>query len=108
VMSKDDVDLIYEELSRLRLCNGRSDFSRNWLGREEAYYRGIQSREQSASVDVRVNLVAKLRDMGTCYLRSTHPSLHATGDVLLKLHGEFLNSILSEALVGVLDHADFE
>ncbi len=107
-MSKYNVDLIFDELKRRRLCKSRSDFSRNWLGREEAYYRGVQSRDQPTSVEAQVNLVAKLRDLGMHFASSAHSSLQATGDVLLKMHGEFLNSILSEALISALDYADFD
>lgn len=107
-MSKDNVDLIFEELVRFRLCRSRSDFSRNWLGREEAYYRGVQSKGLPASVEAQLNLVAKLRDLGTHFASSKHPKLNATGDVLLKMHGEFLDVMLSEALSNAQECTDIE
>ena len=108
LMSKDNVDLVFEELKKLRLCRSRSDFSRNWLGREEAYYRGVQSRGQPTSVEAQVNLVAKLRDMGTSFIGGAHPRLHATGDVLLKMHGECLNVVLTEAAISALKYTETE
>lgn len=107
-MSKDNVDLVFEELKKLRLCRSRSDFSRNWLGREEAYYRGVQSRGQPTSVEAQVNLVAKLRDLGTHYIHCPHQQSHATGVVLLKMHSECLESMLSEATINALKHTDMD
>ena len=107
-MSKDNVDLVFEELKKLRLCRSRSDFSRNWLGREEAYYRGVQSRGQPTSVEAQVNLVAKLRDLGMHFAGSAHPRLNATGDVLLKMHGETLDVMLGEAAISALEYTDVE
>jgi hypothetical protein len=103
-MRKDNVDLVFEELRRIGQCKSRSDFSRNWLGREEAYYRGVQSKGQQTSVEAQVNLASKLRDLGTHFARSTHPKITAVGDVLLKLHGQLLDVMLSEALINAQKH----
>jgi hypothetical protein len=51
LMNKNNIDLVFEHLKRIGQCESRSAFSRDWLGREESYYRGIQARGGQASVE---------------------------------------------------------
>src|ERR1039457_5864477 len=96
-MNKNNIDLVFEHLKRIGQCQSRSDFSKNWLNREESYYRGIQLRGNKASVEAQLNLVAKLRILGTNFTRSEFPSLIELGDTYLRLYGECLDALLTSA-----------
>ena len=99
LMNNDNIDLVFEHLKRIGQCQSRSDFSKNWLNREESYYRGIQARGHKASVEAQVNLVAKLRSLGISFSRSScqYPTLVELGNTYLKLYGECLDALLNSA-----------
>ena len=97
LMNNDNIYLVFEHLKRIGQCQSRSDFSKNWLNREESYYRGIQLRGHKASVEAQVNLVSRLRDLGTNFTRSEFPSLIELGHTYLKLYGECLDALLNSA-----------
>ena len=97
LMNNDNIDLVFEHLKRIGQCESRSTFSRDWLGREESYYRGIQARGHKASVEAQVNLVAKLRSLGMSFSCSEYPSLVKIGNTYLKLYGECLDALLNSA-----------
>ena len=98
-MNNDNIDLVFEHLKRIGQCQSRSTFSRDWLGREESYYRSIQSKGLKPSVEARVNLVAKLRSLGMSFSRSSrqYPTLVELGNTYLKLYGECLDALLNSA-----------
>jgi hypothetical protein len=96
-MNNDNIDLVFEHLKRIGQCESRSTFSRDWLGREESYYRGIQARGGQASVEAQVNLVSRLRDLGTNFTRSEFPLLIELGHIYLRLYGECLDTLLTSA-----------
>ena len=96
-MENGNIDLVFEELKQLGQCTSRSQFSSEWLGREESYYRSIQSKGLKPSVEARVNLVAKLRSLGMSFSRSEYPSLVKIGHTYLKLYGECLDALLNSA-----------
>ena len=97
LMNNDNIDLVFEHLKRIGQCESRSAFSRDWLGREESYYRGIQARGHKASVEAQVNLVAKLRALGMNFTRCEYPSLVKIGNRYLELYGECLDALLNSA-----------
>ena len=97
LMNNDNIDLVFEHLKRIGQCESRSAFSRDWLGREESYYRGIQARGHKASVEAQVNLVAKLRALGMNFTRCEFPSLIELGHIYLRLYGELLDTLLTSA-----------
>jgi hypothetical protein len=97
LMNNDNIDLVFEHLKRIGQCESRSAFSRDWLGREESYYRGIQARGHKASAEAQLNLVSRLRDLGMNFSRSEYPSLVKIGNTYLKLYGECLDALLNSA-----------
>jgi hypothetical protein len=97
LMNNDNIDLVFEHLKRIGQCQSRSDFSKNWLNREESYYRGIQARGHKASVEAQLNLVTKLRNLGTNFTRSEFPLLIELGEIYLRLYGELLDTLLTSA-----------
>jgi hypothetical protein len=96
-MGTGNIDLVFEELKKLGQCTSRSQFSREWLGREESYYRSIQSKGLKPSAEAQLNLVSRLRDLGMNFSRSEYPSLVKLGNTYLKLYGECLDALLNSA-----------
>ena len=98
-MENGNIDLVFEELKRIGQCSSRSQFSREWLGREESYYRSIQSKGLKPSAEAQLNLVAKLRSLGISFSRSScqYPTLVELGNTYLKLYGECLDALLNSA-----------
>ena len=93
------IDDVYDELKRIGQCTSRSQFSREWLGREESYYRSIQSKGRRPSAEAQLNLVSRLRDLGMSFSRSScqYPTLVELGNTYLKLYGECLDALLNSA-----------
>ena len=96
-MEDSNIDLVFGELQRIGQCSSRSQFSREWLGREESYYRSIQSKGLKPSVEAQVNLCGRLGDLGMSFSRSEYPSLVKIGNTYLKLYGECLDALLNSA-----------
>jgi predicted CopG family antitoxin len=97
MMRIESVELIYYELLQMKQCKSRSDFSRNWLGREESYFRNLQAKNLKSSIEVQVNLAARLRDLGMNFTRCEYPILHDVGQTYLRLYGELLDALLASA-----------
>jgi hypothetical protein len=97
-LETDFVELTFRELVRIGQCASRSDFSRDWLGREQSYYRSVQCRDGSVSITAQAHLAAKLRDMGTFFERCATPSVAAAGQELLDLHSECLEALFQRVL----------
>src|ERR1035437_5282652 len=98
-MENGNIDLVFEELKRIGVCTSRSQFSRDWLGRNESYFRSIQSKGLKPSTEAQLNMVAKLRSLGMSYSRSScqYPTLVELGNAYLKLYGECLDALLNSA-----------
>jgi hypothetical protein len=97
IIQQEIIDSVFEELKRIGQCTSRSQFSREWLGREESYYRSIQSKGLKPSAEAQLNLVSRLRDLGMSFSRSEYPSLVKIGNTYLKLYGECLDALLNSA-----------
>jgi RNA-binding protein YlmH len=97
IIQQEIIDIVFEELKRIGQCSSRSQFSHEWLGRNESYYRSIQSKGLKPSVEAQVNLVAKLRDLGMSFSRSEYPTLVEFGHTYLRLYGECLDTLLAGA-----------
>jgi len=96
------IDFVFEELNRIGQCNSRSTFSCKFLGRNESYYRSIQSKGLTPSVEVHVNLAARLRELGISLSRSDNQKVAAVGNIYLKLYGECLDRLLTRAHLDAL------
>ena len=99
------INFVFEELQRIGKCNSRSDFSRNWLGRNESYFRSIQSKGLTPSVEVHVNLAARLRELGISLGRSDNKKVAEIGSFYLDLYGKCLDALLTRAHLDALTWA---
>ena len=97
-MEDNNIDLVFGELQRIGQCTSRSQFSRDWLGREESYYRSIQSKGLKPSAEAQLNLVSRLRSLGMNFSRSEeYPTLIKLGNRYLELYGQCLDTLLNSA-----------
>jgi len=96
-MNRFDIDVVFDELQKIGQCRSRSDFSCDWLGRNEAYFRSIQSKGLKPSIEAQLNLAAKLRDLGMCFGTSEYPAVVAIGETYLKFYGKLLDAMLTDA-----------
>ena len=94
-MTKELIEQIYDELRLIGSCRSRSQFSTDWLGREEAYYRSAISRGSTISISAQVYLTATLRNIGMCFGRGDFPFLVPKGHAILDLHGKCLEDLFS-------------
>jgi hypothetical protein len=111
IIQQEIIDIVFEELKKLGQCTSRSQFSREWLGREESYYRSITVKRRRPSAEAQLNLVAKLRSLGMTFSRSEeYPTLIKLGNRYLELYGECLDALLNSAQSDAvkLDRADIE
>lgn len=53
---------LFEQLTELELCHGKSDFSVFWLGKSPRYFSTLISENGSASFEVLILVKARLHD----------------------------------------------
>ena len=98
IIQQEIIDIVFEELKKLGQCTSRSQFSREWLGREESYYRSIQSKGLKPSAEAQLNCVSWLRSLGMTFSRSEeYPTLIKLGNRYLELYGQCLDTLLNSA-----------
>ena len=73
------IDLVFDELRDIGVVSSGSDFSKDWLGRHEGYYRSLRSKQRKPSMYVLVSCACRLQDRGD--------SLIAYGDRELRARG---------------------
>jgi hypothetical protein len=95
VINKELVDQVFTELNRLGQCRTRDEFSREWLGREESYYRSLISKGRTASAEAQLNLAGRLRTIGMRYARSEQPAVREIGVTYLQFYAELIDALLA-------------
>jgi hypothetical protein len=96
-MNRYNIDVVFDELQKRGQCRSRSDFSCDWLGGNESYFRSIQSKGLEPSVEAQLNLAAKLREVGMCFGTSQYPAVVEIGKTCLRFYGELLDALLTDA-----------
>ena len=92
-MTKDLIHQAYDELLIIGCVKSRSDFSTNWLGIDESYYRSVMARGEKVSVRAQVHLTARLRESGMAFGRSEHGFVVAKAHILVDLHCRLLEDL---------------
>jgi hypothetical protein len=93
-MENDRIEMVFEQLKRTGQCRSPSDFSRDWLRKNPAYYRGLKSSGRTASAEAQLNLAGRLRNIGMGFARSEHPVLREAGVTYLQMYGELIDGLL--------------
>jgi hypothetical protein len=92
-MLSPTIEYIFEELRQLGSCRSRSDFSLDWLGANEAYYRSVVCRDELISVQAQTHLAASLRNVGMALVKSEFPQLRDKGAAMIGLHALVLEDL---------------
>jgi hypothetical protein len=79
------IDEVFEELRRIGIVNSSSDFSTDWLGKQESYYRGLRSKQRQPSTHVLVSCACRLQGTGDSLLIYGDDQLRARGRKLKRL-----------------------
>ncbi len=69
------IDTIFEELKRFGAVRSGADFSRNWLGMEDSYWRGLRAKRREPSLKAIARCASKLNVVADNLQVSAAPSI---------------------------------
>lgn len=98
-LKEDLIVQTYWKLVELRLCQSRSEFSSDWLGREKSYWRSVDARRGTISFRAHAYLVQSLQSTGSVFAASGVTQTVAKGEILLALSKACLDYLLARSLV---------
>ena len=81
----DMIDILFDELRTIGLVTNSCDFSRDWLGRNESYYRGLRSKSRKPSMAVLVACASKMKGLGDSLTVYGDDKIRAKGRKLKRL-----------------------
>lgn len=79
------IDEVFDELRRIGVVTSSSDFSTEWLGKQESYYRGLRNKNRQPSMHVLVSCACRLQKTGDSLLIYGDNQLQARGRRLKRL-----------------------
>jgi len=79
------IDEVFDELRRFGVVTSSSDFSTEWLGKQESYYRGLRNKNRQPSMHVLVSCACRLQGTGDSLLVYGDDQLRAKGRRLKRL-----------------------
>ena len=71
------INLIFEELKSFGAVRSGADFSRNWLGMEDSYWRGLRAKRREPSLKAIARCASKLNVVADDLQASSKPSVRA-------------------------------
>ena len=92
------VQQIYEQLLIIGCCKNRSEFSAEWLGMNQSYYRSAMARHEIVGVRAQVHLIATLRNVGMSFARSDFDFVVAKGHIMIDLHARLLEELFDRVI----------
>ena len=92
------IEIIFDELKKVGAVHSSAEFSRDWLGMEESYLRGIRARNRIPSAKALANCALKLRTAGKSFSESQIPIVAERGHLMTQLGDACINEILSQAM----------
>jgi len=69
------IEIVYEELRKLGSVKAGSDFSENWLGMQEGYYRGLRNKRRDPSAKALATCAVRLKRHARMLEVSTFPQV---------------------------------
>lgn len=79
------IQQIYEQLLIIGCCKNRSEFSAEWLGMNQSYYRSAVARHETVGVRAQAHLIATLRNVGMSFVRSDFEFIVTKGNTMIDL-----------------------
>ena len=89
------IDEVFDELRRIGVVTSSSDFSTEWLGKQESYYRGLRSKQRQPSIHVLVSCACRLQGTGDSLLAYGDDQHKASGRKLKRLARRCFDQITS-------------
>lgn len=96
------IDYIFNELVLFGSCKSRSDFSTDWLGANNSYYRSVVARNEHISIQTQAHLAATLRNVGMALVRSEFAQLRDKGAAMISMHGLVIEDLFERVTLGAV------
>ena len=92
------IDFIFEELKQAGAVRSGVDFSKNWLGMEGSYWRGLRAKNRQPSLRAVVRCAKKLKFVADNLNASENPKMVAAQVVLRRLADNCMGQILRDEI----------
>ena len=79
------IENVFEELKTSGIVRSGNEFSREWLGMEESYLRGLRSKDRSPSIRAWLNCSNRLWNAGNSLITSDMSEVKGKGLMLKRL-----------------------
>ena len=89
------IEGVYEELRKLGSVKASSDFSENWLGMQEGYYRGLRAKRRNPSAKALAVCAARLRRRAELLEASTDYGIRQRGSKYAVLADRCIEALLT-------------
>lgn len=89
------IEIVYEELRKQGLVKAGSDFSENWLGMQEGYYRGLRNKRRDPSAKALATCAVRLKRHARMLEVSTFPQVQLIADRYDKLADQCVEGLLA-------------
>lgn len=96
------IEYVFDELKQIGSCRSRSDFSLDWLGANESYYRSLVARGETVSVRAQAYLAATLRSIGMAFAKSQFPQFGDKGAKMLSLYALVVDDMLERVTLNAV------
>ena len=93
------IDFVYDELVRIGVVESRSQFSKEWLGKNEAYMRSLASKHMQPSVKAIATCANQLQNRGDSLVLYGDRKSKSTGKKLIQLSRRCVDEIVSASRV---------
>ena len=88
------IDFVYDELVRIGFVENRSQFSKEWLGKNGAYMRSLASKRIEPSVKAIATCAHILQNKGDSLILYGDRKSKSTGKELIKLSRKCVENIV--------------
>lgn len=92
------IDDVFNELKQLGAVHSCTDFSRDWLGMEDSYMRGLRNKHRQPSAKVMARCAVKLRHASTALNQSSTPQVKAVGRKLQQMAESCIDELLNASI----------
>jgi hypothetical protein len=91
------IEFVFEELHKIGMVRSRTQFSKEWLGMEGSYMRGLQAKHRQPSVRVIATCAVNLRRASDLTTQNKLPIVKAFSEHLQHLAQRCLDEILQNS-----------
>ena len=92
------IEIVFSELKKTGVVQSSAEFSRDFLGMEESYLRGIRARNRIPSAKALAACAVRLKTVGKSFSESQMPIVAERGELMIQLGDCCINEILSQAM----------